>query len=56
MTALTDRPAATGERERERQDRAEQKLRAIEAASGYEFPTAPITVMVEEIVEGYDVR
>lgn len=54
MTALTDRPVYTGERER--QARAEQKLRAIEAASEYEFPTAPITVMVEEIVEGYDVR
>lgn len=54
MTALTDHPVYTGERER--LARAERKLRAIEAASGYEFPTAPITVMVEEIVEGYDVR
>lgn len=54
MTALTDRPVHT--REHGRDARAERKLRAIEAAAGYEFPTAPIAVMVEEIVEGYDVR
>lgn len=54
MTALTDRP--TGIHERERQTRSERKLRAIDAATRHEFPTAPITTMLEEIAEGYDVR